>query len=464
MVQYNRRLAPAFGLVLAVFLSGCGDQSVPYKKPVFGFLSKYAKAQNSTPVLLSNAAWWQGLGDPVLNQLIALALEDNLSLELARERVIAARAARNGVPGQAILTPSAQTQISDSNTTNSSVVANTQLGLSWMLDPYGARRNELRAASARIEVAQAEVDAARLLVLLNTANAYATLRHAQRTLAQRNAELGRRQSTLNLTRSLQEAESATKLEVIRSRARVLEIRSQVPTLEANITAGLNEVTVLIGRIPGKLPRDLGKMLHSSVAQPAPHLSPDVGIPADLLRNRPDIQIAERSYYAAVAEIGVARAGLYPRLSLSGAITLNALGGRSSAAEYYFGPTVAFPSIPLKPAREAIKARHSAARQAHTIWKTTVLNAILEVENALVAYKAADISFTSARQARRLYSETLALTRNVFKNGEATLGDLIDAEEALAQSDRTLTDLRLQHALRFIALNVRLGSGHQDAVR
>jgi len=464
MVQRNRRLASVIGLVCALFLSSCGDQSVAYKKPVFGFLSKYTEAQDSTPVLLSNAEWWQGLNDPALNQLIALALQDNLSLELAHERVVAALAARDGVPGKAILTPSAQIEASNSNTTDSRIVASSQLGLSWMLDPYGARRNEIRAASARIQVAQAEVEAARLLVLFNTANAYVSLRHAQQTLAQRRDELARRQSTLNLTRHLQDAESSTALEVIRSRARVLEIRSQLPALDASITAGLNELTVLTGRVPGTLPRDLDSMLRSPAGQPAPRLSPDVGIPTDLLRNRPDIQIAERSYYAAVAEVGIARAGLYPRLSLSGAITLNALGGRQSAGEYYFGPTVALPSIPLKPAREAVKARNSAVRQAYTVWKTTVLNAILEVENSLVAYEAANTSLASAQGARSLYSETLALTRKVFKSGEATLGNLIDAEEALAQSDRNLTDLRMQYALRFIALNVRLGSGHQSNVR
>jgi multidrug efflux system outer membrane protein len=445
-------------LIMAIVLGGCADLTVPYKKPTFGFLSKYNKSQASNPVLLSNNAWWQGLEDATLNRLIVAALEDNLSLELARERVVAARAARNGVSGTSIFTPTADVTVSDGSGSTPRSTA-TELGLSWMLDPYGARGNELRAATARTEVAEAELDAARLLVLFNTANAYTNLRYAQRILSERQAEKTRRQSTLNLTRKLKNAESATKLETTRSRARVLEIQSQLPTLKANITAQLNELTVLIGKVPGNLPHDLKIALDSPRAQPSPHLSPDIGIPADLLRNRPDIHIAERSYYAAVADIGVARAGLYPRLSLSGAISLNALSGGTSTTEYYFGPSVQFPNIPLQPAREAVKARHSAARQAHTTWKTTVLTAILEVENALADYQAASTSLSSAREARGLYNQTLALTRKIFENGEATLGDLIDAEEALAQSDRSLTDLRLQHTLRFIALNVRLGAGH-----
>lgn len=466
MFRTNKRWTSPIGVALAVAvtLAGCAHQTQPYSKPTFGFLKKYTKTQSNAAVLLSNAAWWQGMKDPALDRLINLALSQNLSLKLAREQVIAARAARDGVPGQAILSPSARITTSDSNTTARSTVGRAALGLNWMLDPYGARRNELRAAGARIEVAEAEVDAAQLLVLFNTANAYTNLRHAQHTLHQREEELARRQSTLNLTRRLRDSEAATRLDITRSRARVSEIRAQLPSLKANVTAFHNELAVLAGRAPGKLPPDLVQKLRAGGQQPHPHMSPDVGIPADLLRNRPDIHIAEREYYAAVAEIAVARADLYPRLSLTGAITLNALGGRTSAAEYFFGPVVEFPNLPTKPARAAVTARHSAARQAHTSWKSTVLSAILEVENALVAYRAADTSLSSARQARRLYGEALTLTRRVFREGEATLGDLIDAEEALAQSDRALIELRREHALRFIALNIRLGAGHEAGAR
>jgi len=445
---------------IAIVLGGCADQSVAYKKPTFGFLSKYAKTQSNRPVFLNNATWWNGLEDPTLNRLIELALADNLSLELARERVIEARAARDGVVGLKTVDTSAQVLVSNSDTSTASAGTGADLGLSWMLDPYGSRRNELKSATAQVEIAQAEVDAARLLVLFNTANAYASLRHAQTTLVQRRQEQTRRQNALNITRELKAAEAATELETTRSRARVQEIRSQLPDLEANITATLNEISVLIGQTPSQLPKDLKAMLHATKAQPVPHLSPDVGIPADLLRNRPDIFIAERAYYAAVADIGVARANLYPRLSLSGAISLNAFGTNTSSPEYYFGPAVQFPSLPLKPAREIVNVRHSAARQAHTLWQTTVLDAILEVENALASYKASNTSLASAQEASRLYGRALNLSNTVFKSGEATLSDLIDAQEALAQSERTLTDLRLQQALRFIALNIRLGAGHK----
>jgi multidrug efflux system outer membrane protein len=182
----------------------------------------------------------------------------------------------------------------------------------------------------------------------------------------------------------------------------------------------------------------------------------VGIPADLLRNRPDIRIAERRYYAALSTIDVARADLYPRLSLTGAISLDTLGG---GIEYFFGPVLQFPNQPLGQAQGGVAARESEARQAHAAWRATVTNALLEVENALVTYQASSLSVQSAQQASRLYAESYDLMRQVFTAGEATLTDLIDVEQSRASSDRQLADLQLQYALQFIALNVRLGAGH-----
>ena len=438
-------------------LAGCATDR-PYLAPGFPFLPGYARAQDVPPVLLSNTAWWQGLDDPVLDRLITLALTDSLSLSVARERVTEARAARGTVPGAAVLSPSATARVSGTGNSGPVVQETLQLGLAWMLDPYGARRQELRAADARIDMREAEVDAARLLVLFNMANAYTDLRYRQRLLSLARAELDSRQQTLALTRRLAAAESATRLDIVRSEARVAEIRAGLPDQEAAVTAKLNEIAVLAGTAPGTLPADLlAALTHGP--QPRPGLSPQVGIPADLLRNRPDIRIAERRYYAAVAQIGVAEASQYPSLSLTGTISLDALNGGARSVGYFFGPLLQFPSLPLDGAQAQVEIRQAQARQEHEAWKSTVLIAVLEVENALVAYQAVTAGTQSSAQAARLYREALDLTREVFERGEATLGDLIDAQEAVSGADRALAGMALRHAQSFIALNVRLGAGN-----
>lgn len=442
-------------MAVIAFLASC-ELSQPYGTPQFPFLPGYARSPDNAPVLLSNDAWWEGLDDPVLNTLIDHALADNLSLALARERVIMARAARDGVPGATILTSSADTGVTG---TSPALQTTVQAGLSWMIDPYGTRADELRVAQAGIDIADAETDAARLLVLFNTSSAFVRLRHNQRLLVLARDELQGRLDMLALTRTMENAEEATRLDITRSRARIAEIRTRLPDLEAAVAGGLNEIAVLAGAMPGTLPDALEAALANGAGQPLPGLSPDVGIPTDLLRNRPDILIAERQYYSAVTSIGIARADLYPRLSLSGTITLNALSSSGSRTEYYFGPAVQFPAFPTTSARAGIEQRLSQARQAHVRWMSTVLAAILEVENALVDYAATTTALRSAVEASRLYDEAETLTSEVFRNGEATLGDLIDAAEATAAAERTLANLRQDHALRFVALNVYLGAGN-----
>ncbi|GIT93280.1 nodulation protein NodT [Jannaschia sp. AI_61] len=446
-------------MAFAMAVTGCVDVTVPYTSPIFPFLPGYGKADAGAPVLLKNSTWWQGLGDHTLNRVVAHGLRGNIDLAVARERVVAAQAARRGIPGATLISSSVGAQLEGNDTSAPEGTATGTTGLTWLLDPWGGRRNQIRAAEARVEVARAETDAARLLLLGTLTETYARLRHSQRSLTQNEAELRRRQSTLALTRTLVAAEAATRLEVVRSRARVAEIRAQLPALRAQITAERNALAVLLGRAPHTLPADLATALTQPGPQPRPSLSPEVGIPADLLRNRPDIRIAERSYYASVADIGVARADLYPRLSLGGTITLNALSNTREGVEYAFGPTVQFPNLPLTQARETVKASHSAARQAHGIWVSTVLTALLDVENALVEYDATTTAMGAAQEAHRLHREALGLMQEVFKAGEATLGDLIDAEEAVLSAERILTDLRLEQALRFVTLNVSLGAGN-----
>lgn len=444
-------------------LSGC-DLSEPFDAPLFPFLNGFNSADAGAPVLADNANWWHGLEDPVLDQLVVLSLRDSLNIAAARERVVAAQLTRQAIPGAAVLSPTAQVLASGTSPQDTITSGNAEIGLDWMLDPYGTRRDQMRVAGAQVELAEAEADAAQLLLLYNMANAYVELRYRQRIIALSRQELASRRETLNLTRTLARAEAATRLEITRSEARVAEIRSQIPAQEAAVEAKLNEIAVLAGATPGTLPTELAALLNATAGQPVPSLSPDVGIPADLLRNRPDIRIAERRYYMATAEIGIARAALYPRLSLSGAISVNVVGASPASADYFFGPVVQFPSLPTSATNAGIELRHSQARQAHLAWQTIVLDAILEVENALVEYQSTNTATRSSAEAVRLYSDVLYLTRQVFRREEATLGELVSAEQAVLNAKQALARLRLDHAQRFVALNVSLGTGGNPAVR
>lgn len=420
-------------------------------------MSQYRAGPAGQPVLLANAAWWTRLQDPVLDALVTRALSQSLTLEIARTRVELARATLKTVPGAVALSSSAGVRLEGTDKTGPETVGLGQIGLSWMLDPYGARRAELRAAGADVEAADAEVDAARLLLLYNLSNAYIDLRYRQRQLALARQELQSRRNTLALTRQLVEASAGTRIETTRAAARLAQIEAELPGAEGRVIAAQNQIAVLAGAQPGQLGIDL-----AARAQPVARLAPDVGIPADLLRNRPDIRIAERRYYADLSRIDRARAALYPSLSLTGAITLNALQGPKTAAQYYLGPALSFPVLPAGSARAGVAAAHARARASHLAWTSTVLGALLEVENALVDYRSASRGLEAADRSARLYGEASDLTRQVFNSGEATLDQLIDAEIERSQANQALAQMLYQQALAFVALNVRLGSGSAAA--
>jgi outer membrane protein, multidrug efflux system len=434
-------------------LAGCAKDT-PYAAPAFPFQQSYSGHKNAAPVLLENTAWWKGFKDPTLDRLVERALQDNLSLSAAKERIIEAEANLDTVSGGVSLNSSLGVQRSKGLGGTPSTRSEAQVGLSWLLDPYGARRQQGKAARARIEVADAEADAAQLLVLLNLTSAYIDLRYSQQVLRIRHQEIRSRRQTLELTQTLFDKSSATKLDLVRAEARLSEAEASLPTARAAILRQQHQIAGLLGTAPGTL--DIG--LDDGV-MPHPAMSANVGIPADILRNRPDVRIAERIYYANVAETGVAQAQLYPQLSLSGAITLASIASGAHGAEYFFGPSLTLPALPGGPRKGALAAQQSRTRQAHTAWQSTVLAAIGEVETAITDYSASASAVGASQKTVRLYREAANLTRDLVLRDSATLGDLLDAEESITSAELTLAQNQRQKSLGFINLNVSLGSGH-----
>ena len=456
MNYISRRVTPLFWPFLAgIFgLSGCSTEE-PYNRPFFNFASSYNSVPSGAPVLLTNDAWWERLDDRTLNALIARALDGNIDLGIARERVFEAHTNLEAVPPLGEISPSASVRRQEEigPASSSETRAQGAVGVNWLFDPYGSRRQQIQAAGARIEVAGAEVDAARLLLIFNMANSYIDLRSNQRLLGLRHQQLASRRQTADLTQKLFDQGSSTRVEVARTSALVAETQTQIPPVMAEIQSLKNQIAVLAGVAPGTL--DIN--LDGTQRQPRPNLAPNIGIPADLLRNRPDIQIAERSYYAAVSEIGVARADLYPRLSLGGSIGPATESG-NSGIEFFFGPSIVFPSLLNNTLKATVAARHSQARQAHEGWKSTVLRALQEVENSRLAYEGSTRSVRSAQRSAKLYREARDLTRNLVERGNATIRVLIDTEEDVADADVALSEVRRQLGRNFVLLNISLGAG------
>lgn len=439
-------------LMVLPLLAGCSDE--PYKAPFFPFKSSYNHSSERASILLSNAGWWKAFDDTTLNALVEHALADNLNLEIAKERVIEAAAIQQSVPQSALLSPSIRAGRGRDTTGATQTTAEATLGFEWIFDIYGGRRAQIDAAGARIEIADAEVDAARLLLLLNVANTYIDLRFQQASLQLRRSELASRRKTLELIERLQKGEAAIEVDVVKARALVSETQADIPEIQAAIETAKNEIAVLLGKAPG----GLNINFESGVGQPRVSLSPEVGIPADLLRHRPDVRVAERNYYASFREVSGARADLYPRLSLSGTITRTSLSG-SRGPEYFFGPTLTLPVLPTSARRATVEQRQSRVRQAYTGWQLTVLEAIRDVETALAQYSASLASQRASEKTVRLYEEVVTLTRKIVSGDGGTIQDLIDAEQNVSTANTTLANTVRRVGRNFVELNVSIGSGH-----
>lgn len=456
MKQKNGRSTPVIGCIVAatIGLSGCSTDE-PYKLPFFKFAKSYSSVSSqAVPVPLADETWWMGFKDPVLNQLVERALAGNIDLEIAREKVTEAHANRDTIPSQLTATPSATHRYGQSvGDTDAVHTSNVRLNIDWLLDPYGLRRQQIQAAGARIDIADAQVDAARLSLLLNLSNAYVDLRYSQRLLNLRRQQLASRREAVTQTKQLFDRRAATKLDVVQTEALVAETQTQIPSLMAAIRRHKIQIAILSGVAPGRL----GINLDKGAGQPRPSKTLKTGVPADLLRNRPDLQIAERSYYEAITNVGISRAEMYPSLSLSGMVGYGATSG-ADGLEYFVGPSLNFPSLPLKASKSRIAARHSVARQAYGSWQSTVLTSVSEVESALADYQASRNAVVESQRRVRLNREALELTQELMKREGATIRDLVNAEERIADADTALADNLRQLARNYVALNIALGAG------
>jgi multidrug efflux system outer membrane protein len=411
------------------------------------------------PRLMDAGAWWQAFRDPALDHLIALALDGSPTLDAARARAVAAAAAAGQVPGAVTLGAGLGAAVDDGTNRAVTREATADAALDLLFDPGRSRAAQRAAARARADLAAAQAAGAQLFLTGEIAGAYLDYRHAQRRLVLAQGEAARQRQTLALAERLETAGQATRLETLRSRARLASLSAELPGLSAAVASGRVRLAVLAGRLPGGLPPDLAAALASARSQPRATLAPDPGIPADLLRNRPDLRAAEAAYVAARADLGSARAALWPRLSLSGTIELTAdLDGGGSRSTVSLGPALRLPAFPDGPARAGVAAREAGMVAAHADWRAAVLGALAEVETALLDYRAAAQTEAAAERAVALHAEAARLTRDLAAAGEATLGELIDREAEQAQAETAQAAARLARARGFVALNLRLGGG------
>ena len=478
-----KRLASLTTLLLPLLLTGC-TVGPNYKRPQVSVPQRWtvAPARGTSTNPPETDAWWLSFQDPELDSLITRAVDRNLDLKLALERVQEARAAR-GIARSGYF-PTIEADVSatrlrggfnqgvirvvpSSNNANGSAslispfetnVFQGSLSLSWELDVFGGIRRAVEAATADVVAAEDNRRDVLVILLGDVGRAYAQLRGFQRQLEIANKNIETQQDTLELTATRAKAGLATELDVSRAAAQVESTKAVVPTLLSGIDVSIHRLSVLLGEEPGALRSELQK----ASPIPAAGRSVEVGLPSDLLERRPDIARAEAELAAATARIGVAKADLFPRFFLTGTAGRQATQLHDLTLGlgnfYSIGPSMSLPLFTGGRIRSNIALQTSRQREALISYEAVILTALEEVENALVDYSEEQERRDLLSRAVEQSQLAVDLAAEQYRAGLVDFLSVLEAQGELYSNEAQLVQSQTGVTTDLIALYRALGGG------
>ncbi len=466
-------------LTVALPIAGCtvGPSYRPAASAALGVPDAYSVAAPATVAPADLARWWGSFNDPLLARIVEQARANNLDiaqavarLRQAREALIQSRAqllptvsGSGGYTHSATLTGGTTTRVVNGTVVGSGGASdNLSLGLdvAYQADLFGGVRRSVESSRAQYESSGFTYANVLISTEAETARNYVLARLYQAQLANARDSLGVQDDNLEIAGYRLKAGLVSSLDTEQARAQRAQTAATIPTLEQNYNAAVSRLGVLTGQAPGALKADL------AAAAPIPTGPADipVGIPADTLRQRPDVRAAERSLAAATAQIGVSEAQLYPQLSISGNLSTNAgtFGNLLNVitGQFFAGLTQAIFNGGRLHAQ--VRANEAAAEGAFAAYKSTVLTGLEDVENAVVALDAArqrEAQFAIAYDAA---NNTAILSRSQYRAGLTDFITLNTAETSLLSARNGLSQARSDKATATIQLFLALGGGWNAA--
>ena len=488
--------------VLPLLLAGC-TVGPDFEQPsVWSPASWFSRAKPvarvaSEPVPAPvDTAWWTAFHDPVLTGLIDRAATANLDVRTATARVAQARAQRGvstaaeypqingnssatrqrlsrngaasvfggGAPGAAAngLGGSQGGAIPSRGGIPAFDLFQGGLDASWELDLWGRVRRSIESADAQLMASEEARRAALISTTAEVARSYLALRNTQAQLAIARANLATARESAGLTDARSRGGLATDLDVATARSQQENTAAALPLLEQQEAQGVNAIGLLLALPPAALAAEL---LPPRPVPPVPPTVP-VGLPSELARRRPDIRQAEAQLHAATADIGVAEADFYPRITLTGSVSLQSSQIKSlfnaASGAYAFGPSLTIPIFDGARIRRTVELRQAQQQEAAIQYQRVVLQAFTEVDNALVAYAAEQRRRVSlqaqATQARR----ALGLAQSRYRQGVSDFLEVLTAQRTVLAAEQQLADSQATVSENLVALYKALGGGWEAA--
>lgn len=467
------KLAAKSGLlvtVCALALAAC--QAGPdYSRPDVKVAQTFASDPNiKAAPMLPTTPWWTAFNDAVLNKLIDKAIQQNLTVAGAMERVTQARAAaqqsnasafpqinaKEGYTFQKSAYSPASTAIDPYQTWSGSLSA------SWEIDLFGKYRRTAEASAAQVEASQEEANGAWLTLISDVSQAYVEARGYQTRIRLAKSTLSSRNSNLSAIRTKVQVGGASELDAAKAEGEAATSAADLQQLDIQYHTIAFKLAVLLAEDP----QSVLDLLADDKPVPVAKMPFGAGIPADLLRNRPDVRAAERYLAVATAKIGVAEANLYPSLSIAGMIGAAAgsvanLGTRA-ADNWSVGPAINLPIFDAGARRAQVDIMQSLTRQQALNYRMAVLQGVQEVENALASYTREAKRREALARSVAAYGRAASVARQFYTSGAVGYMDVLDAERALYSAQDALATSTQTAATDYIALCKALGGGWQKA--
>ena len=469
-------------LVLALAISGCSTMVGPdYVKPTVSEPEKWIASGD--PKIESKevdfSQWWAIFNDPVLNELVGSAYEQNLSLQIAGLRIMEARAQLgiaigNQFPQQQQANGEASLNQTSKNAPNNALAdryyANYQatFDAAWELDVWGKFRRAVQSGVGNLESSIANYDDILVSLTAEVASTYVNLRIAEERLAVAYKNVGIQKRSLDLVEKQFNAGAVTQLDVYQARGLLRTTESTTPGFEADIRQAKNALAILLGKLPGEIDAILAK------PGPIPQVPAEiaVGIPTELLRRRPDIRFAERQLAAQSALIGVAKADLYPHFTLFGSLGFQAASKvdsgsnnsnfndlfKKSSFTYSFGPAFSWDIFNYGRITNQVRVEDAVFQELAVNYEDTVIRAAQDVEDAMVSFLQSQNAVVFLADAVKAAKRSVELSLIQYREGLVDYQRVLDTQRDLTTQQDNLVFTAGSVGQNLVAMYRALGGG------
>ena len=473
-----KSLLTIFLPVVLFILTACTTLGPDFQTPEADVNASWLKTDE--PALRAdesvNVEWWTLFNDPVLDHLVELAYRQNLPLQIAGLRILQARAQLGLAVGlqypqeQEAAGALTRTGLSE-NAPNFSPLADTDywsanigLNASWELDFWGRYRRGVESASASLGSQVAAYDSALVSLTGEVASTYISARTLEERLAVAQSNVKSQQRGLEIAKIRFEAGLVSELDPMQAETLLRNTQAQIPRLETRIRQSRNALSILLGMPP----QDLDALLGAGEIPNAP-AEIAVGVPAELLRRRPDIRQAELQVAAQNARIGIAQSQLYPSFSLSGSIGfLTSDTNRSDLGDlvdgdslsYSLGPGFSWPILNYGRLKNNVRIEDAVLEQQIVNYQNTVLQAAREVEDGIAGFRGARGTAEYLREGVTSARRSLDISLIQYREGGVDFQRVLDTQRSLLAQQDEYTSARGDIVQNLVSVYRALGGGWQ----